>query len=172
LVGTEKYTVSKYMDPNDACSFNVEVKVGGPNPDTHQTYADYIEVMINGVMLRVRQDGVYVGNNQISLPANNLSPGLQVYQSGRYIIIESSCGVRIGFDPEGIRSVATIMVPVTYRNKMIGVCGDCDGHLDEYTTRYGEDVSNKPDKFKLISESYIVDNSNNGAMGESHVPMK
>jgi len=165
LIGTAKYTLTKHMDPNDKCSFNVEVKVGGPNPQTHQTYADFIEVMVDGVLIRVSQDGVYVGNNKIVLPDTHLAQGLQVYESGRYIIIESSCGIRIGFDPEGVRSVVTIMVPVHYSDKMIGVCGDCDGNLDEYTLRNGQDVSDKADKFRLISQSYEVDQSNNNMGG-------
>ena len=37
---------------------------------------------------------------------------------------------------------------------LIGLCGDCDGGADDLITATGEDVSDKVDKFNLISESW------------------
>merc|ERR550517_690311 len=116
--------------------------------------------MIHGVTIRVDQGTAYLGNSPLTLPAQ-VTPDLEVAEQGNYIVLTSSCGLRIGFDPHGAQSVATIMVPVSYSEKMIGLCGDCDGNLDEYSLKDGTDVSGEADKYKQISESYEVDDSAN-----------
>ena len=86
--------------------------------------------------------------------------GLSIYKRNNYVIIETGCGVKIGFDGEGLQSVVTVMVPGSYADQMYGLCGDCDGQLDDLKTSQGVDVSDRPNKYQLISDSYVVDDVN------------
>ena len=57
LVGSDKYTMTKHMDPNDPCSFNVEVKAGHPYHVRGQTFPRFLEVEFGGYLFRLDQDG-------------------------------------------------------------------------------------------------------------------
>ena len=49
---------------------------------------------------------------------------------------------------------------------LYGLCGDCDGTPDDLKTASGEDVSDDPDKNKKISDSYVVDESDDQNFGQ------
>lgn len=154
--------MTKHIDPSDECSFNVEVKSGHPKNVLGATYPRFLEVMIYGMVIHLDQHGrAYIGGSSgkpISLPSNNkLHPGLRIYKYRNYVIIDTECGIRVGFDGEGLRSVAVIDVPPRYKNQMVGLCGDCDGKLDDLRTAEGVRVDHRADKYELIANSFKVD---------------
>ena len=62
LLGHKKYTLTKHLDPNDTCSFNIEIKSGILVPNSEGlTYPRFMDVEIYNLKLRFMQHGkVYV----------------------------------------------------------------------------------------------------------------
>ena len=71
----------------------------------------------------------------------------------------STCGVQARFDGDHIVEVA---VPGRFRQKLTGLCGNCDGVKDDYKTAEGVDVRGDTDKFQKIGLSYSVKDGSNG----------
>jgi hypothetical protein len=164
LIGTKKYLLTKWIHENDECSFNVEAKAGELEGGKI-TYPRYLDVMIMGLKIRMEQDGkVIVGGKEITLPNDSLKAGLSITNNGDFIIVDTTptCGVKIGFNGEGLQSVATIIASADYAEQepgLQGLCGECDGTPDDLKTAAGEDMTNDPDKNRKISDSYVVDES-------------
>jgi hypothetical protein len=57
LVGSDKYTMTKHIDPNDPCSFNIEVKTGHFSNVRGQTFPIFVDVEFAGYLTRLDQDG-------------------------------------------------------------------------------------------------------------------
>lgn len=58
LVGYKKYTLTKYLNPMDECSFNIEIKAGKLYPNSEGvTYPRYMDVEIYNFKLRLMQNG-------------------------------------------------------------------------------------------------------------------
>lgn len=168
LVGTKKYTMVKYMDPEDPCSFNIEVKAATPLSGAQgQTFPRFLDIMIYGVRIRLEQGHrVFVGGEEVAVPMRNIGGSdLSIFQSGNFIEVESpSCGIKAGFDGKGVESVGTVVVPPRYGDRMIGLCGNCDGELDQLRTKDGSAVQNDPEKFALVSDSFTVDESSDSGL--------
>ena len=49
-----------------------------------------------------------------------------------------------------------------HSNKMTGLCGDCNGLLDDLRTEEGVNVQYEDNKYSLISDSFVVDESEDG----------
>ena len=72
----------------------------------------------------------------------------------QYAFVKSPCNVTVVFDG---KSTVLVSVPEKYASKMTGICGDCNGNKkDDFKTKNGEDVSDKPNKYSLIGDSYVV----------------
>lgn len=76
-----------------------------------------------------------------------------MFRSGRFVQVATSCGVKVNFD--GVHAVS-VTVPGSYRGKLTGLCGDCNGKRDDMRTRTGRDVSREKLKYSLIGNSYEV----------------
>lgn len=88
----------------------------------------------------------------------------RIVKDDNFIVLKADlCSIQIGFDGSGLDSVATVVVPGRYGGLMSGLCGDCNGQLDDFKLRDGTDVSSMPDKFETISQSYCVDESYDNA---------
>lgn len=87
------------------------------------------------------------------MPVNELGGKLKVFRSGRFVQVATSCGVKVNFD--GVHAVS-VTVPGSYRGKLTGLCGDCNGKRDDMRTRTGRDVSREKLKYSLIGNSYEV----------------
>lgn len=162
LLGDAKYTLTKRIVPNDDCSFAIEAKAGKLEGEV--TYPRYVDALILGLKIRLEQDGrVIVGGQEIEVPNNSLDPRISITKNNDFIIIDTSpdCGVKIGFNGAGLQSVATVIVPPKFTQDpgLYGLCGECDGTPDDLKTADGTDVKDDPDKNKKISDSYIVDES-------------
>jgi hypothetical protein len=71
----------------------------------------------------------------------------------------------VNFD--GVHAVS-VTVPGTYREKLTGLCGDCNGKRDDMKTSTGRDVSRERLRYSLIGNSYQV-KDDTGDVGEKYV---
>ena len=104
-----------------------------------------------------------IGNKPIDVSKPYIQPNFMILKStekGFVVFNAQKCGVEIAFYGRGIDSVVTVGISSKYKNKMTGLCGDCDGHIpDDLLTKNGVDVKNNPKKFYKISNSFAVDES-------------
>ena len=72
-----------------------------------------------------------------------------------WITVTTNWGLVVRFDG---RHRVTICVPKRFKNKMIGICGDCNGIKDDLRTKDGQNVTGKPNAYTLVGNSYLVPN--------------
>jgi hypothetical protein len=85
------------------------------------------------------------------------SADFSITNTGRYIKLETLCNVVITWDG---RSAVTVITPKHLSPSLSGLCGNCNGIRDDFRLSGGLDVRMKPDKFKLIGESYLIPDGN------------
>ena len=94
----------------------------------------------------------------ITPPFTNFQ-AFSVELSGSWVTVKTKWGLIVKFD--GNHRVI-VCVPGSFRNKLTGICGDCNGKKDDFRTKDGIDVSRKRNKYSLIGESYrVIDESDN-----------
>ena len=89
---------------------------------------------------------------QQNLPILNIHPDLKVTLSGKSVLVSTKCGIELRFDGNSLR----LMVPGRFKEKLTGICGDCNGKDDDYRLKNGTDVRSQPNKYSQIGESYLV----------------
>ena len=57
--------------------------------------------------------------------------------------------VQVGFEGAGLRSVAAIRVPGRFGEELVGMCGNCDGRMNDMKTRDGTNVDDENDRFVI-----------------------
>ena len=57
-----------------------------------------------------------------------------------------------------------VMVPPRFGGHMIGLCGDCDGRPDDLKVRGGGSVKHLKNKYKLLSDSFAVDETDDNML--------
>ncbi|KAK2164273.1 hypothetical protein NP493_1423g01041 [Ridgeia piscesae] len=161
VMGEKKYTMVKHMDPLDVCSFNVEVKTEPSSAVPDKTYPKFMDVEVYNLKIRISNSLVVtIGGQEITLPANNtFHPGLAIYMSDGYVVINTDCGLRAAFNGKSRETAATLTIPPRYAKNINGMCGDCNSLQDDLRLKNGTDVSTHPDMYTLISNSYSVDES-------------
>ena len=96
-----------------------------------------------------------VGNKMVKLKRRlTLEDGFQIAKVGRRFVqvISTKCNINVIFDG---RHMVNVMVPKRYKNKMSGICGNCDGIKNDLKTAGGKDVSDKPRKmYRMIGDSH------------------
>ena len=86
------------------------------------------------------------------MPINDVL-GFSAKFAGGWITVSTKWGLQVQFDG---RHRANLKVPAIFRNKLSGICGDCNGKKDDLRTKDGKDVSKAHDKFSKIGESHRV----------------
>ncbi|XP_074650327.1 uncharacterized protein LOC141905382 [Tubulanus polymorphus] len=154
FMGTCKYTLVKTLIANDNCALNIEVKNEHRRGKTKVAFTRLVDVDFQGVRIRLHQrKKVYVNGNEVEVPYKGV-PKTYIYRSGNYVVLASTaCGIRLMWN--GI-SIIKVVVPGTYRNKLTGLCGDCNGKKDDFKTKDGQDVSKSKNRYSLIGNSYRV----------------
>ncbi|XP_017309111.2 IgGFc-binding protein isoform X2 [Ictalurus punctatus] len=101
--------------------------------------AQYKIALIPGLLWEIRVDEV-----KALLPVK-LEEGLvKAYQSGAFIILETSFGLKVTYDTV---SMATVEIPSTYKNAVQGLCGNYnDNKADDFLMPDGNQASS-PEKF-------------------------
>ena len=78
----------------------------------------------------------------------------RVFKSGRYVQIWTRCGIKVNFDG---RHAVSVVVPGRYKNRMEGICGNCNGDItDDFTMKNGTDVRNRNDRYSRVGDSFAV----------------
>ncbi|KAK3093006.1 hypothetical protein FSP39_009936 [Pinctada imbricata] len=150
--GICKYLLTELINAYDPCWFSVSVK-NENRGNKRVSFTRSVDVQLKKTRIRLRKNGqVEVDGVHVYLPYTEKGV-FEIKRSGRNVIVETSCGAIISWDG---RSVVTVSIPGQFKNKLRGICGDCNGKKDDYKTKNGNDVSKRKDRFNLIGESWRV----------------
>ncbi|XP_074657381.1 BMP-binding endothelial regulator protein-like [Tubulanus polymorphus] len=155
--GICKYTLTKSTLPKgDACAFDVEVK-NEQRFGIEESFIRMIDLKLNNGMFEIRllqNSVVQMFKKDINLPyfAGNM---LMIYMSEGVLMVKSpSCDISAewnGFDE------FIFEAPDKYKNKMIGLCGNCDGKAEnDVTTSAGATLVDTPDNQNVMGLSFEV----------------
>ncbi|GAB1600471.1 uncharacterized protein LOC115228872 isoform X3, partial [Argonauta hians] len=152
FMGTCKYTLVASV------FFDVEVKNENRHGNTAVSYTRMVDIKLNGDTIRLLPGGQVKINGPFRLlPIYHYQYSLS-YNVG-WVTFTSQTGLKVQFD--GVHRVL-VTLPGFYRNKLTGLCGDCNGKQDDFRTKDGTDVSHLPNKYSIIGKSYEVpDDSDN-----------
>uniref|UniRef100_A0A1I8GE37 ShKT domain-containing protein n=1 Tax=Macrostomum lignano TaxID=282301 RepID=A0A1I8GE37_9PLAT len=110
---------------------------------------------------------LYIGKVFHGLPYRIHKPDVMVQYMGNKIVLHSrQCGIRVSFDGD---AEAIIKVQARYRNKLSGICGNCDGKRNDLRTASGRNVSGMKNKFTLIGNSYLAPGTSKSCSGPNSV---
>ena len=110
-----------------------------------------------------------VGGSPITLPSTDLHGNdLNITQDGDFLTIDTECGLKLVFDGKGVESVATVWVPLSFKGNLGGLCGDCDGSLNDMKTADGAKLNklSNEEKFSKMSDSFKVDETADEGLGK------
>ena len=98
------------------------------------------------------------------MPYKNPSGTVTVEMEGKFMKLESQCGLKVRFD--GVHAVV-ITLPDRYAGKVEGICGNCDGNPKNDLMLSGRDLShtaNKTMAYEEFARQYLlVDDSDQPA---------
>lgn len=174
---------SDLVNASDACSFSVAVKVTPVVRQQRIMYAAsmprYLRIEFCGLVIHLDQnframigsEVIEVGTEPMEFAQDTFGgqcafsiSKVQTDVNGEqnFIVLDSpTCGFHVGFEGDGINSVAVIKRPCNpHGGRMTGLCGDCNGVADDLKTcDTGSDVSREADPYTAVAESCRTDDS-------------
>lgn len=169
--GFKTYTLTKNVfNTSDPCSFDVQVSLGPF--DNHRmaylsTLPQNMSISILGERITLLPNNeAYDGDEKIDLDSgpyvrDEFKVELATEEGTQYLRFRSDkCDITIGFFRRGYRAEGSVELPCKYAGdgRLTGLCGTCDGKLNDLRTAEGVDVSHVGSRFKDIAKSYEVDN--------------
>lgn len=155
FMGVCKYTLTKVKNSRSNI-FNVEVKNEYHGRNKRVSYTRLVDVKLGKTTIRLhKRHHVYI---------NGLRTYLPYTKAGKFRIFRSGCKVKvIAETKEGPATVTwdghssvSVTIPRPLGKRMTGLCGNCNGRRDDYRTKYGVDMSKKPNRYSLIGNSFTV----------------
>lgn len=175
---------SDQVNASDPCSFSVSVKVTPVVRQQRIMYAAsmprYLRIQFCSMVIHLDQNframvgdkEIEVGTEAVTFAEDTFGNGecafsiskVQTDSNGEqnFIVLDSpTCGFHVGFEGDGINSVAVIKRPCNpHGGRMTGLCGDCNGVADDLKTcDTGSDVSREADPYTAVAESCRTDDS-------------
>ena len=92
--------------------------------------------------------------NGIRVSSGANYPGFRIIRDGRFMVMKTDFGLEAKYDGN---MYASVFVPNTYRSQLTGLCGNCDGNVDnDWTTMDGQDIRNDGNRYNILGNSYQV----------------
>ncbi|KAK3093407.1 hypothetical protein FSP39_015221 [Pinctada imbricata] len=158
-MGTCSNTLTRFLDPENPCFLNVEVKLENRRNITFVSFVQSVRIEHLGYEIYLlKGKEILIEGEKVSIKGvMSLKNGLKIRNVGKEFIevVSTACDIIIRFDG---RHMVNVMVPKVYADAMTGICGDCNGIKDDLKTADGTDVSDRPQTmYREIGDSYIVE---------------
>ncbi|XP_036356795.1 zonadhesin-like [Octopus sinensis] len=159
FVGGCKYSLATTKQGYNNTYFSVEVK----NEHRRIEHVTYTRSRSLDIKLENNTTISLLPANRILMNSVERSPPIIKYGDFSvnfavgWVTVTTRWGLTVRFDGKHRISVS---LPLSFANKLTGICGNCNGIKDDLRTKSGQDVSSHPNKFTLIGDSYqIADDS-------------
>ncbi|CAI9719091.1 Hypothetical predicted protein [Octopus vulgaris] len=114
------------------------------------SFVNVLRIILADFVLKVNEE-------EYTLPVVKFEE-FEAYYAVGWITVKTEWGLTVKYD--GNQRV-TVSLPISFANKLTGICGDCNGKQDDLRTKAGRDVSSLTDKDSLIANSYQVAGDSN-----------
>ncbi|XP_029633305.1 zonadhesin-like [Octopus sinensis] len=139
--------------------FSVDVKSERRSiMEPYHTPKRAVDIKINSITINLLPlNRILVNEEEYTLPVVKFEE-FEAYYAVGWITVKTEWGLTVKYD--GNQRV-TVSLPISFANKLTGICGDCNGKQDDLRTKAGRDVSSLTDKDSLIANSYQVAGDSN-----------
>ncbi|KAM3590121.1 uncharacterized protein V6R79_004028 [Siganus canaliculatus] len=125
-MGSCSYTLVKPCNESSGLPyFSVETMNEHRGSNTKVSYVREVMIHVNGVSVILGQDRtIHVNGTRFFPPVNSIS-GISIYLSGKFVVLETSFGLRVRFDGN---HHADVTLPTSYNGLLCGMCGNFNGN--------------------------------------------
>ncbi|KAM8746516.1 zonadhesin, like [Acanthopagrus schlegelii] len=125
-MGACSYTLTKPCDANSSLPyFTVDTQNEHRGSSKKVSYVKAVVVNVYGVTVVLGKGRTVQVNGTVVVPPISSIGGIQIYLSGKFVVLETSFGLRVRFDGN---HHADVTVPTTYNDLLCGMCGNFNGN--------------------------------------------
>ncbi|XP_061566690.1 zonadhesin, like [Cololabis saira] len=123
-MGSCSYTLTELCNSSSGLpDFSVTTQNEHRGSNKKVSYVRAVMVSVNGVTVTLGKGRSVQVNETAMVPPINL-PGMKIYLSGKFVVLETSFGLRVRFDGN---HHADVTLPSSYSGLLCGLCGNFNG---------------------------------------------
>ncbi|XP_037615491.1 zonadhesin, like [Sebastes umbrosus] len=146
-MGACSYTLSKPCNASsDMPYFTVDTQNEHRGSNKKISYVRAVMINVNGVTVVLGKGRTVQVNGTAVVPPVTSISGVKIYLSGKFVVLETSFGLRVRFDGN---HHADVTVPTSYNGLLCGMCGNFNGN--------SKDDNLKPDKTPAANTNELGD---------------
>lgn len=124
-MGACSYTLTQPCNVSSGMPyFSVHTQNEHRGSNRQVSYVRAVVIEINGITVVLGKNRVVQVNGTAAVPPVSIN-GVQIYLSGKFVVLETSFGLRVRFDGN---HHADVTVPTSYNGLLCGMCGNFNGN--------------------------------------------
>ncbi|XP_028419520.1 zonadhesin, like [Perca flavescens] len=125
-MGACSYTLSKPCNASSGMPyFTVDTQNEHRGSSKKISYVKAVVINVSGVKVILCKGRTLQVNGTVVVPPVTSISGLKIYLSGKFVVLETSFGLRVRFDGN---HHADVTVPTSYNGLLCGMCGNFNGN--------------------------------------------
>ncbi|XP_070710573.1 zonadhesin, like [Pempheris klunzingeri] len=125
-MGACSYTLTKPCNAStDMPYFTVDTQNEHRGSNKKVSYVRAVVINVNGVDVILGKGRTVQVNGTVVVPPVTSISGVKIYLSGKFVVVETSFGLRVRFDGN---HHADVTVPTSYNGLLCGMCGNFNGN--------------------------------------------
>ncbi|XP_018526611.1 zonadhesin, like isoform X3 [Lates calcarifer] len=125
-MGACSYTLTKPCNvSSDLPYFTVDTQNEHRGSNKKVSYVRAVVINVNGVTVILGKGRTVQVNGTVVVPPVTSISGVKIYLSGKFVVLETSFGLRVRFDGN---HHADVTVPNSYNDVLCGLCGNFNGN--------------------------------------------
>ncbi|XP_051285542.1 zonadhesin, like isoform X2 [Dicentrarchus labrax] len=146
-MGACSYTLTKPCnDSSDMPYFTVDTQNEHRGSNKKVSYVRAVVINVSGVTVILGKGRTVQVNGTVVVPPVTSISGVKIYLSGKFVVLETSFGLRVRFSGD---HHADVTLPTTYNGLLCGMCGNFDGN--------SKDDNLKPDNTPAANTNELGD---------------
>ncbi|KAK2852096.1 hypothetical protein Q5P01_008372 [Channa striata] len=146
-MGACSYTLTKPCNiSSDLPYFTVDTQNERRGGNTKVSYVRAVVIKVNGLTVILGKGRTVQVNDTMVFPPVTSTSGVKIYLSGKFVVMETSFGLRVRFDGN---HHADVTVPASYSGLLCGMCGNFNGD--------SKDDNLKPDNTAAANSNELGD---------------
>ncbi|XP_041840432.1 zonadhesin, like [Melanotaenia boesemani] len=146
-MGACSYTLTKPCNSSsDMPYFTVDTQNEHRGSNKKVSYVRAVVINVNNVTVILGQGRIVQVNGAVVVPPVTSIRGVKVYLSGKFVVLETSFGLRVRFDGN---HHADVTLPTSYSGLLCGMCGNFNGN--------SKDDNVKPDNTAASNSNELGD---------------